>query len=138
MNGKQRKMKKALICAAIAMLGFASCTKEVFEPSKDNGKGTRLTFSASQQSFGTKAEIGETVSGTTAIKWQSTDKISVFDSEEYNNEFTADGFDPANPTVCDFVGSAVESDEYFAIYPFNDDAYILHSRQLPNELNINC
>ena len=126
MNGKQAEMKKALIFAAIAMLGFASCTKELMDPSKgDGGKGTSLTFSAIQQSFGTKAEIGETVSGITSINWQASDRLSVFDKDGNNNEFAAAGFNPANPTECDFEGTvATQSEDYTAIYPYNAGASI--------------
>ena len=123
MNGKQTEMKKALYFAAIAMLGFASCTVEL-EPSKDNGgKGTQITFRASQQGFGTKAEIGETLSGSTAINWQENDEIKVFDEYECGFPFTATGIDPNNPTECNFVGYTDEpSEEYIAISPYNSDA----------------
>ena len=81
-------MKTILLFASAALL-LASCAKENITPTEtpDNNsqKGDiTLRFSASQTGFGTKAEIGATTgegtSKSTAINWQSTDKISVFES----------------------------------------------------------
>lgn len=126
MIGNQTEMKKTLIYAAIAMLGFASCTKELIEaPNDKDGNGTQLIFSASQQSLDIKSEIGETVSGTASINWQASDKLSVFDQGGNNNEFAISGFDPANPTECDFEGTvATLSEDYTAIFPYNAGASI--------------
>ena len=81
-------MKRIQLFASAALL-FADCAKENITPTENPGNNSQkgditLSFSASQTGFGTKAVIGETTTDaegakSTAINWQSTDKISVFD-----------------------------------------------------------
>lgn len=126
-------MKKILLFASAALL-FAGCAKENITPieNPDNSqKGDiTLSFSASQTGFGTKAVIGETTgegtSKSTAINWQSTDKISVFDGANKNCQFSTKNFSTETTTSCTFEGNvnAVATD-YTAVYPYTEGAKII-------------
>ena len=126
-------MKKILLFASAALL-FAGCAKENITPTEtpDNNsqKGDiTLSFSASQTGFGTKAVIGETTTDTegamsTAINWQSTDKISVFDGVGDNCEFSINDFSAESPS-CTFEGTVTAvANDYIAVYPYTEGAKI--------------
>ena len=127
-------MKKILLFASAALL-FAGCAKENITPieNPDNSqKGDiTLSFSASQTGFGTKAVIGATTTDTegtksTAINWQSTDQISVFDGANENCQFSTKNFSTETTTSCTFEGNvnAVAID-YTAVYPYTEGAKII-------------
>ena len=127
-------MKKILLFASAALM-FAGCAKENITPTEtpDNNsqKGDiTLSFSASQTGFGTKAAIGETTTDTegarsTAINWQSTDKISVFDGTGANCEFSTKDFSAEATTSCTFEGTVTElAIDYTAVYPYTAAATI--------------
>ena len=126
-------MKKILLFASAALL-FAGCAKENITPTEtpDNNsqKGDiTLSFSASQTGFGTKAVIGATTdtegAKSTAINWQSTDKISVFDGAGANCEFSAKGFSAETTTSCTFEGTVTAvANDYIAVYPYTKGATI--------------
>ena len=126
-------MKKILLFASAALL-FAGCAKEIITPTENPDNTQKgditLSFSASQTGFGTKAIIGETTTDTegaksTAINWQSTDKISVFDGAGANCEFSTKDFNAETTTSCTFEGTvtAVATD-YTAVYPYTASATI--------------
>ena len=126
-------MKKILLFASAALM-FAGCAKENITPTEtpDNNsqKGDiTLSFSASQTGFGTKAAIGETTTDTegaksTAINWQSTDKISVFDGTGANCEFSTKDFS-SEATSCTFKGTVnAVAINYTAVYPYTEGARI--------------
>ena len=116
-----------------AALLFAGCAKENITPTEtpDNNsqKGDiTLSFSASQTGFGTKAVIGETtgegISKSTAINWQSTDQISVFDGANENCQFSTKGFNADAPS-CTFEGNVTKlAIDYIAVYPYTESATI--------------
>lgn len=126
-------MKKILLFASAALL-FAGCAKENITPTENPDNNSQkgditLSFSASQTGFGTKAVIGETTTDTegaksTAINWQSTDKISVFDGANENCQFSTKDFNNEIPN-CTFEGTvtAVATD-YTAVYPYTEGATI--------------
>ena len=126
-------MKKILLFASAALL-FAGCAKENITPTEtpDNNspKGDiTLSFSASQTGFGTKAEIGATTgdgtSNSTAINWQESDKISVFDGDNKNCPFSTKDFSTETPTSCTFEGNVTKlATDYTAVYPYTADATI--------------
>ena len=127
-------MKKILLFASAALL-FAGCAKENITPTEtpDNNsqKGDiTLSFSASQTGFGTKAVIGETTidaegAKSTAINWQSTDKISVFDGAGANCEFSTKDFSTETTTSCTFEGNVTKlATDYTAVYPYTANAAI--------------
>ena len=127
-------MKKILLFASAALL-FAGCAKENIIPTVENGNNSQkgeltLSFSASQAGFGTKAAIGETTidaegAKSTAINWQESDKISVFDGAGDNCEFSTKDFNAEAPTFCTFEGDVTElATDYTAVYPYTADATI--------------
>lgn len=126
-------MKKILLFASAALL-FAGCAKENITPTENPDNNSQkgditLSFSASQTGFGTKAVIGETTTDTegarsTAINWQSTDQISVFDGANENCQFSTKGFNADAPS-CTFEGNVTKlAIDYIAVYPYTEGATI--------------
>ena len=124
-------MKKILLFASAALL-FAGCAKENITPTENPDNSQKgditLSFSASQTGFGTKAVIGATTgdgtSKSTAINWQSTDQISVFDGDNKNCPFSTKDFS-AEATSCTFEGNVTKlATDYTAVYPFTEGATI--------------
>lgn len=125
-------MKKIMLFASAALL-FAGCAKEEIIPSdgNDNPKGElTLSFTASQNGFGTKAVIGDTTTDgegrkSTAINWQKTDQISVFDGAGENCAFSAKNFNAETPTSCTFQGNVTAlATDYTAVHPYTEAATI--------------
>lgn len=129
---KQTMLMKRILLFASAALLFAGCAKENITPTENPDNSQKgyitLSFSASQTGFGTKAVIGETtgegISKSTAINWQSTDQISVFDGANENCQFSTKDFNNEIPN-CTFEGTvtAVATD-YTAVYPYTEGATI--------------
>ena len=126
-------MKKILLFVSAALL-FAGCAKENITPTEtpDNNSQKRditLSFSASQTGFGTKAVIGATTTDaqgakSTAINWQSTDQISVFDGDYKNCPFNTKNFSAEAPS-CTFEGNVTAvANDYIAVYPYTEGAKI--------------
>ncbi|MGM9791082.1 MAG: fimbrillin family protein [Candidatus Cryptobacteroides sp.] len=129
---KQKMLMKKIMLFACAALLFAGCAKEniITSDGNDNQKGDiTLSFTASQTGFGTKAVIGDTtIDGeshkSTAINWQSTDKISVFDGDNKNCEFSTKDFS-TEAASCTFEGNVTEpATDYTAVYPYTEAATI--------------
>lgn len=126
-------MKRILLFASAALL-FAGCSKENLTPTENPDNSQKgditLSFSASQTGFGTKAVIGETTTDaegakSTAINWQSTDKISVFDGDYKNCPFSTKDFSTETPTSCTFEGTVTKlATDYTAVYPYTAAATI--------------
>ena len=124
-------MKRILLFAYAALL-FAGCAKENLTPTENPDNSQKgditLSFSASQTGFGTKAVIGETTgegtSKSTAINWQSTDKISIFDGDYKNCPFSTKDFSAESPS-CTFEGTVTAvANDYIAVYPYTEGATI--------------
>ena len=124
-------MKRILLFASAALL-FAGCSKENLTPTENPDNSQKgditLSFSASQTGFGTKAVIGETtgegISKSTAINWQSTDQISVFDGANENCQFSTKDFSADAPS-CTFEGNVTKpAIDYIAVYPYTESATI--------------
>ena len=126
-------IKKILLFASAALL-FAGCAKENITPTENPDNNSQkgditLSFSASQTGFGTKAVIGETTTDTegarsTAINWQSTDQISVFDGANENRQFSTKDFSADAPS-CTFEGNVTKlAIDYIAVYPYTESATI--------------
>ena len=124
-------MKQILLCACAALL-FAGCAKENIFPAEgnDNQKGDiTLSFTASQNGFGTKAVIGDTTTDeeghkSTAINWQITDQITVFDGAGENCVFSTKDFS-TEAASCTFEGNVTElAADYTAVYPYTEAATI--------------
>ena len=115
-------MKKVLILASAALL-FAGCSGSL----PDNGEEGEwnISFTASQESVLTKAAIGSSSAGKTAVNWQASDRLSVFDAASVNCEFVTRDFDAGNPTSCRFEGTVSElATVYTAVYPYNPAALL--------------
>ena len=113
-------MKKVLILTSAALL-FAGCSGSL----PDNGEEGEwnISFTASQESVLTKAAIGSSSAGKTAVNWQASDRLSVFDAASVNCEFVTRDFDAGNPTSCRFEGTVSElATVYTAVYPYNPAA----------------
>ena len=125
-------MKRILLFAYAALL-FAGCAKENLTPTENPDNSQKgditLSFSASQTGFGTKAVIGETTidaegAKSTAINWQSTDKISIFDGDYKNCPFSTKDFSAESPS-CTFEGTVTAvANDYIAVYPYTEGATI--------------
>ena len=131
---KQTMLMKRILLFASAALLFAGCSKENLTPTENPDNSQKgditLSFSASQTGFGTKAVIGETTTDaegakSTAINWQSTDKISVFDGDYKNCPFSTKDFSTETPTSCTFEGNVTKlAADYTAVYPYTEGAKI--------------
>ncbi len=122
-----KRINRAFIALA-ALAGLAGCAKEQTPAPAipDNGK-ISLLFSAVHETAATKAQTGETtVDGegisTTAVLWSEGDRISVFDGNFENCEFSIT--DGAGTSGCTFSGNVTKSSDsgYTALYPYQSGA----------------
>ena len=121
-------MKKLLILASAALL-FAGCSGSL----SDNGKEGEwnISFTAAQEGVGTKAAIGSSSDGKTAVNWQASDRLTVFDGAAANCEFVTRNFDAGNPTSCRFEGTVSElAADYTAVYPYKCIAVVEFHHQI--------
>lgn len=121
---RMRDMKKYIETLAILMALFCacSCSKESAEPT-DKGSEKQpsaigkipLTFSV-----GTSKTVLDPSTG--AINFNEGDKISIFDGDAKNNEFTNTTPGNNKPSVT-FQGEVTkEADTYYALYPYQENA----------------
>lgn len=121
---RMRDMKKYIETLAILMALFCacSCSKESAEPT-DKGSEKQpsaigkipLTFSV-----GTSKTVLNPSTG--AINFNEVDKISIFDGDAKNNEFTNTTPGNNQPSV-NFHGEVTkEADTYYALYPYQENA----------------
>ena len=123
-------MKKFYL--AIAIIAAASiaagCSKEPTQPTPIAKE--RITLTA--------GEIGTKTFGTTTIKFNAGDKLSVFDSEGENNEFSLTS--AAASTSGTFEGEiTASSTPAYAVYPYTEGANISGSNitvTLPSHYDI--
>lgn len=101
------------IYVGVFAFGMLSCTKEsgVLENKETSSVQTETTFKAG--SLDSKTSLGENKS----VLWSEGDVLSVFDSELSNNKFTQSALSP-DLTLADYTGTAVESETYYAVYPY--------------------
>ena len=111
-----------------ALAGLAGCAKEQTPAPAipDNGK-IALTFSAVHENTATKTQTGDTTTdgdgiSTTAVLWSEGDRISVFDGDARNCEFSIT--DGAGTSACTFSGDVTKSSDsgYTALYPYQSGA----------------
>lgn len=114
--------------AVMIICAVAACAKEDPKPA-DNNKNNQennpaektaveFSFTASHTDMAvSKTEISEGPGDNAGVLWKSTDKVSVFDDEDNNCEFSADA-DGASTTL---TGTLVPkgSGEYYSVYPYN-------------------
>ncbi len=118
----------ALTLSALAVLmGLAACSKENFNSDPQDGNAVKVTLSANQDSNITRAAIGETTDGKTAVLWSATDELSVFDGANENKEFKLTG--ESGKTSGTFEGEVGKTpDSYIALYPYQSAASISSDR----------
>ena len=107
-------MKKNLIFlwGGVLLFAVASCSVDSATPVPSDPR-VRMEFTAGTP--GTRTAINS----DNSVSWTDDDAISVFDGT-YNNEFTiSSGAGSSNAT---FSGAAIESDTYYALYPYSADA----------------
>lgn len=105
-------MKKFSVILAAACVAFASCDKvNPIEVSPAN----ETVFSASATNC-VKTVLVDNVK----TYWTPGDEISVFDVEATNNKFTTEITE--NAATADFKGTVTQSEEYYALYPYNASA----------------
>ena len=107
-------MKKNLtfLWGGVLLFAVASCSVDSATPVPSDPR-VRMEFTAGTP--GTRTAINS----DNSVSWTDDDAISVFDGT-YNNEFTiSSGAGSSNAT---FSGAAIESDTYYALYPYSADA----------------
>ena len=135
LNKSQMLSKKNMILFSLALL-LVGCANEnliSIDGERGNQKETPLSFTAQHAGLGTKAAIGDSATDeggvkTTAINWQSDDKISVFDGAAQNCQFSAKGL-TAESSACTFEGKVyLPSNNYTAVYPYISSAKVNDGR----------
>lgn len=112
-------MKSVFAIVGILTLASCSSTEEIFtENVGDNNKSVKMTFTAKQEnSSATRTGIGDD-GGKTKIWWSAEDKIRVFNGST-SNDFTLSTGE--NTTSATFTGVLAEAENYYAIYPSQEN-----------------
>ena len=131
-------MKKYIYILAVSFAAaLLSCSKEQENPQENNSATINLqkiTFTGLTDDGLTKTSLGENYS----IYWSTSDAINVFSGESFstNTRFQVSE-EPSNPRVANFEGLAEVSTEYYALFPYQNDASItangIISAELPKE-----
>ena len=109
-------MKKYMIWMGAALIALAACNKEDNAPETPSVSKVPFTFSGTMEEL-TKTEVSENTDGSAAVLWKSTDKVSVFDAEGTNCEFSVSGAGATATLSGELVPS--QSGEYYAVYPYS-------------------
>ena len=131
----------SLLVAAVAAVAFVGCTSDDdFAPQRESsGVKQSLTFTANVNGGGAKCyaygrQKTHLMTDGCSVAFDAGDAISVFDGVGNNNEFTTQD-DGATAT---FMGEAVETANYTALYPYQEDASLdgtTLTAALPTEQN---
>ena len=117
-----KKITNTIIALSV-LVGLASCAKEQapVTPETENNGMISLTLTAGQANSETRAAISSTDSKV--INWSKDDKISVFDGDKNNREFTLKD-DDAGKTTGTFTGAVTKTSTsgYTALYPYQSSA----------------
>ncbi len=118
MNGKMKKYVY-LLGLALALAGCSLEDPEGQDTPKSSSEGYELTFRVQREDDGlTRAAIAE----GNAVAFQPGDKISVFDAEGNNCEFTQTG-KIAEDGSATFIGKVqYVANSYLVLYPYTPDA----------------
>ena len=113
-------MKKYTILLATIILAFAACNKEAPTPETPESpdapqSAVPFTFHATMGEL-TKTQISENTDGSADVLWKETDKVSVFDAEGNNCEFSVSGAGSTATLSGKLVPSS--SGKYYAVYPY--------------------
>lgn len=112
---KTRNFLWTLPLAAVTLVMAACSNDEIIGSESQLGETVKMTFTADAPQTRTILLPVESGTDWRGVEWQLGDAISVFDKNNANNCFG--NYDEGN--LGKFSGTAVKSDSYIAVYPYN-------------------
>lgn len=112
---KTRNFLWTLPLAAVTLVMTACSNDEIIGGESQLGETVKMTFTAGAPQTRTILLPGGPGTDWRGVEWQLGDAISVFDKNNANNRFG--NYDEGD--LGKFSGTAVESDSYIAVYPYN-------------------
>ena len=112
---KTRNFLWTLPLAAVTLVMAACSNDEIIGSESQLGETVKMTFTADAPQTRTILLPGGPGTDWRGVEWQLGDAISVFDKNNANNRFGNYDEDDLGK----FSGTAVESDSYIAVYPYN-------------------
>ena len=112
---KTRNFLWTLPLAAVTLVMVACSNDEIIDGESQLGETVKMTFTAGAPQTRTILLPGGSGTDWRGVEWQLGDAISVFDKNNANNRFG--NYDEGD--LGKFSGTAVESDSYIAVYPYN-------------------
>lgn len=112
---KTRNFLWTLPLAAVTLVMVACSNDEIIDGESQLGETVKMTFTADAPQTRTILLPGGPGTDWRGVEWQLGDAISVFDKNNANNRFG--NYDEGD--LGRFSGTAVESDSYIAVYPYN-------------------
>lgn len=112
---KTRNFLWTLPLAAVTLVMAACSNDEIIGSESQLGETVKMTFTADAPQTRTILLPVESGTDWRGVEWQLGDAISVFDKNNANNRFG--NYDEGN--LGKFSGTAVKSDSYIAVYPYN-------------------
>ena len=112
---KTRNFLWTLPLAAVTLVMAACSNDEIIGSESQLGETVKMTFTAGAPQTRTILLPGGPGTDWRGVEWQLGDAISVFDKNNANNRFG--NYDEGD--LGKFSGTAVESDSYIAVYPYN-------------------
>lgn len=112
---KTRNFLWTLPLAAVTLVMVACSNDEIIDGESQLGETVKMTFTADAPQTRTILLPVEPGTDWRGVEWQLGDAISVFDKNNANNRFGNYDEDDLGK----FSGTAVESDSYIAVYPYN-------------------
>lgn len=113
---KTRNFLWTLPLAAVTLVMAACSNDEIIGGESQLGETVKMTFTADAPQTRTILLPVEPSTEWRGVEWQLGDAISVFDKINANNHFGNYDEDDLGK----FSGTAVESDSYIAVYPYNE------------------
>lgn len=112
---KTRNFLWTLPLAAVTLVMVACSNDEIIDGESQLGETVKMTFTADAPQTRTILLPGGPGTDWRGVEWQLGDAISVFDKNNANNRFG--NYDEGD--LGKFSGTAVKSDSYIAVYPYN-------------------
>lgn len=112
---KTRNFLWTLPLAAVTLVMAACSNDEIIGGESQLGETVKMTFTADAPQTRTILLPVEPGTDLRGVEWQLGDAISVFDKNNANNRFGNYDEDDLGK----FSGTAVKSDSYIAVYPYN-------------------
>lgn len=112
---KTRNFLWTLPLAAVTLVMVACSNDEIIDGESQLGETVKMTFTADAPQTRTILLPGGPATDWRGVEWQLGDAISVFDKNNANNCFG--NYEEGD--LGKFSGTAVKSDSYIAVYPYN-------------------